>query len=91
MWDNRSSQVLTILKINPEEASSNHLAFTERQEPAQDHSHHAADRVLLLPLWCPCTPNAWEHEAAEDGLQQGKVASYSYCERGSGLLELPHF
>lgn len=39
--------MLTIFKISPEEASSNRLAFTERQEPAQDHSDRAADKGLL--------------------------------------------
>lgn len=36
--------MLTIFKISPEEASSDHL---ERQEPVQDHSHQAAGRGWL--------------------------------------------
>lgn len=39
--------MLAMFKISPEEASSNHFAFIERQEPAHDHSHRAVDRGLL--------------------------------------------
>lgn len=39
--------MITIIKTGLEEASCNHFAFTERQEPAQDCSCQAAEIGLL--------------------------------------------
>lgn len=44
-----------MFRISPEEASSNHVAFLERQEPTQDRSRRAADRGLRTYPFGDCS------------------------------------